>query len=87
MTELTVPDGRISSLRPSADTDCHNFESMTLVPILTSFVASLQRGSAFRVSVHSWEKPNSSNILRSYKTPDETVMFEARVYIDGALRA
>ncbi|KIW88621.1 uncharacterized protein Z519_10667 [Cladophialophora bantiana CBS 173.52] len=60
-----------------------SFESMTLVPILTSFIASLERGAAFRISIHSWDMPTPSHLLLSYKTPDETILFEARVYVDG----
>lgn len=60
---------------------------MSLIPILTSFVASLDRGSPFRVSIHCWEKPNPSNLLLSYKAPGEAVLFEAKVYIDGMLMA
>ncbi|KAH0840882.1 hypothetical protein FOPE_06197 [Fonsecaea pedrosoi] len=65
----------------------NNFESMTLVPILTSFIASLERGAAFRISIHSWDKPTPSHLLLSYKTPEEAILFEARVYIDGVLVA
>jgi hypothetical protein len=60
---------------------------MTIVPIVTSFVASLERHSPFRISIHSWKKPTASRILQSYKMRDERVMFEARIYIDGALQA
>lgn len=60
---------------------------MKIVPILTSFVASLERGAPFRISIHSWEKPKPSRLLLSYKTSDEAVMFEARVYLDGVLVA
>jgi hypothetical protein len=72
-----------------ATTDKHrnHFESMTLVPILTSFVASLERGASFRISIHSWEKPKPSQLLLSYKTPDESTLFESRVYLDGVLVA
>lgn len=60
---------------------------MTLVPILTSFVASLERSAPFRISIHSWERPKPSQLLLSYKTPAEATLFEARVYIDGILVA
>lgn len=60
---------------------------MTLVPTVTSFVASLERHSPFRISIHSWKKPVPSRLLQSYKTRDEKVMFEARIYIDGTLQA
>lgn len=60
---------------------------MTVVPILTCFVASLESGAAFRVSIHSWDKPKPSNLLLNYKTPDESVLFQSRVYLDGVLVA
>ncbi|EXJ85498.1 2-isopropylmalate synthase [Capronia coronata CBS 617.96] len=76
-----------STVLPAIDTDRNSFESMTVVPVLTSFVASLERGAAFRVSIHCWDKPKPSNLLLNYKTPDESVLFRARVYIDGVLAA
>ncbi|KAI1628982.1 hypothetical protein EDD37DRAFT_30955 [Exophiala viscosa] len=78
---------RIPALPSVDDVDPKMFESMTLTPILTCFVASLERGSSFRLSIHSWEQPKPSRRLLSYKTPDEAVLFEARVYIDGILMA
>ncbi|EXJ92566.1 hypothetical protein A1O3_01118 [Capronia epimyces CBS 606.96] len=77
----------VSTARPATETDRNTFESMTVVPILTSFVASLERGATFRVSIHSWDKPRPSNLLLDYKTPDEPVLFQSRVYIDGVMVA
>ncbi|OAL40166.1 2-isopropylmalate synthase [Fonsecaea nubica] len=77
----------ISSSDATVEKYPNNFESMTLVPILTSFIASLERGAAFRISIHSWDKPTPSHLLLSYKTPEEAILFEARVYIDGVLVA
>ncbi len=86
--ELTeISDERVSALDGSADVDPGTFESMTLVPIMTSFVASLDRGAAFRVSIHHWDKPKPSLLLLSCKTPEEAIMFESRVYNDGILTA
>ncbi|KAK5281072.1 2-isopropylmalate synthase (Alpha-isopropylmalate synthase) (Alpha-IPM synthetase) [Exophiala xenobiotica] len=79
-------NGRASSLQ-AIDGDRNSYESMTVLPTLTCFVASLDRGSSFRVSIHSWEKPKPSDLLLSYKTPEEVVLFEAKVYIDGILMA
>lgn len=53
------------------------------LPVLTTFVASLVHNAAFRVSVHSWEKPRPSRFTESLLQPDDCVMFEARVYVDG----
>lgn len=71
----------------AADKHKSHYESMQLIPILTSFVASLERGAPFRISIHSWNKPKPSQLLLSYKTPRESTIFEARVYIDGVLVA
>lgn len=53
------------------------------MPVLTTFVASLVHNSAYRVSVHSWEKPRPSRATETLMGPDDSVMFEARVYVDG----
>lgn len=60
---------------------------MTIVPTVTSFITSLEPRTPFRISIHSWKKPTASRILQSYKTRDERVLFEARIYIDGVLLA
>lgn len=64
-----------------------NFESLTIVPTVTSFIASLEPQSPFRISIHSWKKPTASRMLQTYRTRHERVMFEARIYVDGALQA
>jgi hypothetical protein len=81
---LMLLDARISSRRHP---EANNFESPTLVPVLTSFVPSLEPGAPLRVSIHSWEKPKPSSILLNYKEPEEVILFEAKVYIDGMLMA
>ncbi|EXJ64638.1 hypothetical protein A1O7_00975 [Cladophialophora yegresii CBS 114405] len=87
-TKCFVLDQNAGSIgEVAADKHRNPFESMTLVPILTSFVASLERGASFRISIHSWEKPKPSQLLLSYKTPDESALFESRVYLDGVLVA
>ncbi|OQV03902.1 hypothetical protein CLAIMM_08879 [Cladophialophora immunda] len=77
----------LSSEEGSVENSQGNFESMTLVPMLNSFIASLEGGAPFRISIHSWDKPMPSHLLLNYKTPDETILFGARVYIDGVLVA
>lgn len=84
---LKVVGSRITTLQGPSNAEIDNFESMTLVPTVTSFVASLERHTPFRISIHSWKKPMASRLLQSYKTRDERVMFEARIYIDGTLQA
>ena len=58
--------------------------SLGLTPVLTTFVGSLKYGEPFRVSCHSWQRPAPSQRLLDSSGPNDTVMFEARVYIDGA---
>lgn len=55
------------------------------VPVLTSFVPSLPKEAPFRVSIHSWEKPRPSRLTESLMQPDDLLLFEARVFIDGVL--
>lgn len=52
-------------------------------PILTTFVPSMSRNSPFRISIHSWKKPNPTRMMESLMQPDDAVMFEMRVLIDG----
>lgn len=54
---------------------------------MTCFIASLDAGHAFRVSVHSWEKPRPSSLLSSFKPAPERITFEAKLFIDGTLKA
>lgn len=57
-----------------------NFGQM---PVLTTFVPSLEKGSPFRVSIHSWEKPRPSRLIEGMMQPDDMLLYEARVFIDG----
>ncbi|KKZ66105.1 hypothetical protein EMCG_08131 [[Emmonsia] crescens] len=52
-------------------------------PILTTFVPSMSRNSPFRVSVHSWKKPTPTRTMETLMQPDDSVVFEMRVFIDG----
>ena len=60
---------------------------MSKTPILTCFVSSLAAGTPFRVSIHSWERPAPSSLLKSRKGEDEPIAFEARVYVDGKVQS
>ena len=53
------------------------------LPVLTTFVPSLHPNTTFRVSVHSWEKPRPSRTIESLMQPDDTLLYEVRVFIDG----
>ncbi|OJJ66598.1 hypothetical protein ASPBRDRAFT_137922 [Aspergillus brasiliensis CBS 101740] len=53
------------------------------LPVLTTFVPSLRHNTPFRVSVHSWQKPTPSRLMESLLQPEDAVLFEVRVFIDG----
>ena len=55
------------------------------VPVLTTFIPSLPKDVPFRVSIHSWEKPRPSRLTESLSQPDDLILFEARIFIDGVL--
>jgi hypothetical protein len=60
---------------------------MHLLPTLTAFIPSLDNGTPFKISVHSWEAARPSRLLTSAKAAEEEALFEARIYIDGVLVA
>lgn len=53
------------------------------IPVLTSFIPSLPYNSAFRVSVHSWERPKPTRIMEGLMHPEDSVMYEVRIFVDG----
>lgn len=53
------------------------------LPVLTTFVPSLPHNALFRVSVHSWETPRPSRLMESLMQPDDALLFEIRVFVDG----
>lgn len=53
------------------------------LPVLTTFIPSLPHNTSFRVSVHSWEKPRPSRIMEGLMQPDDALLYEVRVFIDG----
>ncbi|KAJ5806912.1 hypothetical protein N7474_010504 [Penicillium riverlandense] len=57
------------------------------LPILTTFIPSLPPDAPFRVSIHSWEKPRPSRFIESLMQPDDLLLFEARVFVDGLCTA
>lgn len=57
--------------------------SLGQLPVLTCFVPSMQYGSPFRISIHSWEKPQPSRIMESLLHPEDCVLYEARIYTDN----
>jgi hypothetical protein len=57
------------------------------IPILTSFIPSLQHNTPFRISIHNWDKPRPSRLIESIMQPDDVLLYEARVFVDGACAA
>ncbi|PHH76432.1 hypothetical protein CDD80_1541 [Ophiocordyceps camponoti-rufipedis] len=57
------------------------------VPTVCCFVPSLAAGAPFKVSIHSWSPPSTSQYTKSYGKIADNVKFEARLFIDGRLIA
>lgn len=53
------------------------------LPVLTTFIPSIPKDTGFRVSIHNWEKPRPSRLIESVMQPDDMLLYEARVYVDG----
>ncbi|KAL4869664.1 hypothetical protein BDV12DRAFT_74229 [Aspergillus spectabilis] len=53
------------------------------LPVLTTFIPSLPANSPFRVSIHSWEQPQASRLMESLLQPDDTSLFEVRIFVDS----
>lgn len=53
------------------------------LPVLTCFLPSLPRDTPFRVSVHSWNRPRPTRVMEGLMQPEDSVMFEVRIFIDG----
>ncbi|KAE8145074.1 hypothetical protein BDV25DRAFT_134109 [Aspergillus avenaceus] len=57
--------------------------NMGLLPVLTTFIPSITPNTPFRVSVHSWERPRPSRLMESLLQPDDALLFEIRIFVDG----
>ncbi|CAH0036266.1 unnamed protein product [Clonostachys rhizophaga] len=57
------------------------------LPTLCCFVPSLEFGTPFNISIHSWDRPPVSQFTRSYSRYIDKLIFEARLFIDGRLVA
>lgn len=57
--------------------------TQTLLPVLGSYVPSLQEGVPFRASIHNWDQPVPSRLMDSLMQPDDALLYHAQVYIDG----
>lgn len=68
--------------------ESHNFQlNSQLLPTVTSFIPGLPAGAPFRVSIHCWQNPDFSRVLRDLKKAADYVLFEARMFIDGRVVA
>ncbi|QQK43814.1 RNA-binding motif protein, Y chromosome, family 1 member F/J [Penicillium digitatum] len=47
----------------------------------------MPKDSPFQVSVHSWEKPRPSVQIESNMEPEDVLLFEVRIFIDGIFAA
>ena len=55
------------------------------VPVVTSFIASQEPGTQFRVSVHSWSKPEAGAVLKAKVVEGNLAAWEVRVFVDGEM--
>lgn len=77
----------LPSLKLTPATESDHVSPLTHIPTLTCFIASLEHGRLFRVSIHSWETPKPSDLLFNFKSIQGRVAFEAKLFIDGHLKA
>lgn len=67
-------------------TDSHAFQvNSHLLPTVTSFIPGLPTGDPFRISIHSWQNPETSRYVDNLSKPSDHILFEARVFIDGRI--
>lgn len=59
--------------------------NVALLPTVTSFIPSLPAREGLRISIHSWQNPEMSRYILSLKRPTDSVVFEARLFIDGKI--
>ncbi|KAI9729326.1 MAG: hypothetical protein M1834_006997 [Cirrosporium novae-zelandiae] len=65
----------------------HGLISPSQTPLVTSFVPGLKVHSPFLVSIHNWDTPQPSKTIESLCGENDTVLWEARVFIDGTYKA
>ncbi|KKK12891.1 hypothetical protein ARAM_004952 [Aspergillus rambellii] len=68
-------------LNPAAYYQTHG--NLGQLPVLTTFIPSMATNTPFRVSVHCWDQPQPSRFMESLLQPDDVLLFEARVFVDG----
>ena len=83
--ELTIADDLLHCRNTNVVANYNS--SIAQIPNLTGFIPSLDAGHTFRVSIHTWEKPKPSDVLLSFNPPPDRIVFEAKLFIDGELKA
>jgi hypothetical protein len=53
------------------------------VPSVTCFIASIPSSNPFRVSIYSWNQPQPSPSLENTLGPNDLILLEARLLLDG----
>ena len=71
----------IGTVTPLGTSPCDTF--LAEVPTVACFVPSLDPGSSFRVSLHSWQPPVLSSSVEPSAPLKSLLCFEARVLLDG----
>lgn len=77
---MSLPDNARGISAPIGE---YSSEDSEFMPLVATFIASLPEGSAFRLSLHSWARPEASQAARALMGPNDTVLYGVRVYIDG----
>lgn len=55
------------------------------IPTVCCFIPSLAPGAPYKLSIHSWSTPSISQYTRAYGKDADSVVFEARLFVDGQL--
>ncbi|KAJ3484820.1 hypothetical protein NLG97_g6963 [Lecanicillium saksenae] len=55
------------------------------LPTVCCFVPSLAPGAPYKLSIHSWSTPSISQSTRSYGKFADRVIFQVRLFVDGAM--
>jgi hypothetical protein len=73
---------------PFLHTVDHAYQGLSnQLPTMTTFIPSLPHSTPFQISIHSWDIPRPTVQIEANMRPEDSVLFEARVYIDGTFSA
>lgn len=74
----------VTSIKLTRCIESHSLQNNPfLLPTVTSFIPGLPAGTAFRISIHSWQNPEISRYTQSLSKPSDVSIFEARLLVDG----